>query len=422
MCDDGGVGAAPCRKQAHKGCLARMAPRRLHQRHRLPAVAAGCGQPLPIGQPWAALAGHTGPVFDIGAASSACPYASDCSDCTAYVLSTPTSAGYFPTRCTGEAPPARSVATNGIDGILPLDARRRRRRRLAAATSVASPDRPADNYADSHADRPANRPTARHLLSHAAGGGGQPRRRLLKAGASAHDSHSSAGSLSGGRPATYGAGRWGTAASSVTRRAPVFAGAGAGVHFTGGVSHYGRSVPYYYGRRSVSHNAFLMVLLSSHFHNHNGYHHCGNTPNPNAAVGPDYDGVTYDRFACKQASSYRTPTDLDRYELAEAFALPPIASGSSQWPLELTVHELLLYPSGATEGRAPPALLGFSTNDVSTVDTLRSYVLVCMLLVLLAPLAVLLVGLLCRLIAAAARRLCTICAPSLASKPGSTMM
>ena len=337
--------------------------------------------------------GHTDLVFDTGAASFACPYASDCSDCTAYVAATPTSAGYFPTRCHGEAPPARSVATNGIDGILPLDARRR----LAAATSVAFPNRHADRSADGRADRP----TAR---------------RLLKAGASAHDSHSSVGhGMSGGRPATYGAGRWGIAASSVTRRAPVFAGAGAGVHFTGGVS----SAAYYYGRRSVRHDAFLMVLISSHFHNHNGYHHCGNT---NAAAGPDYDGVTYDRFACKQASSYRTPTDLDRYELAEAFALPPIASGSSQWPLELTVHELLLYPSDATEGRAPPALLGFSTNDVSTVDTLLKYVWMCVLLVVLSPLAVLLVGLLCRLIAAAVRRVCAMCAPSLASKPGSTMV
>ena len=81
-----------------------------------------------------------------------------------------------------------------------------------------------------------------------------------------------------------------------------------------------------------------------------------------------------------------------------------------------------LYPSDATEGRAPPALLGFSTNDVSTVDTLLKYVWMCVLLVVLSPLAVLLVGLLCRLIAAAARRVCTMCAPSLASKPGSTMV
>ena len=372
---------------------ARMAASRRQQRQGRPRLAPGCRQPRPI----SLGPGHTDSAFDTGAASFACPYASDCSDCTAHVAATPTSAGYSPTRCHGEAPPARSVATNGIDGILPLDARRRRRRLdLAAATSVAFPNRHADRSADGHADRP----TAR---------------RLLKAGASAYDSHSSAGhGMSGGRPATYGTGRWGVAASSVTRRAPVFAGAGAGVHFTGGVS-----APYYYGRRSVRHNAFLMVLVSSHFHNHNGYHHCGNT---NAAAGPDYDGVTYDRFACKQASSYRTPTDLDRYELAEAFALPPIASGSSQWPLELTVHELLLYPSDATEGRAPPALLGFSTNDVSTVDTLLKYLWMCVLLVVLSPLAVLLVGLLCRLIAAAARRVCTMCAPSLASKPGSTMV
>jgi hypothetical protein len=392
---------------------------------------ASATRPLGHSASQAALAGDAGPTLlyiRVGAASFACPYASDCSDCTAHVAPTPTSAGYLPTRCTGEAPPARGVSTHGIDGLLPPDARRRRRRRrrLAAATSVASPDRPADNYADRPADRPADHHTDGHADRPTA-------RRLLKAGASAHDSHSSAGSMSGGRPATYGAGRWGTAASSVTRRAPVFAAAGAGVHFTGGVSHYqpgaahyGRSVPYYYGRRSVSHNAFLMVLVSSHFHNHNGYHHCGNS---DADAGPDYDGVTYDRFACKQASAYRTPTNLDRYELAEAFALPPIASASARWPLELTVHELLLYPTGATEGRAPPALLGFSTNDVSAADTLLKYAWMGMLLVLLAPLAVLLVGLLCRLFAAAARRVlrcvCAMCmcAPSsLASKPGSTMV
>ena len=46
---------------------------------------------------------------------------------------------------------------------------------------------------------------------------------------------------------------------------------------------------------------------------------------------------------------------------------------SSQWPLELTVHELLLYPPNATEGRAPPALLGFSTKDVSRWSQARLF-------------------------------------------------
>jgi len=343
------------------------------------------------------------PVFDTGAASSACPYGSDCSDCTAYVAATPTSAGYFPTRCGQAAPPARTatsvaakIATDvkleaNFDAIFDSDDRRR----LAAATSVASPDRNPDRPADSPADRPADRPTAR---------------RLLKAGASAYDySHSSADyGMRGGRPATYGTGRWGSAASSVRRRAPVYSGAGAGVHFTGGVS----SAPYYYGRRSVRHNTNLMVLTSSHFHHHYGYHDCG--------------GITYDRFACKQTTSYRTPDDLDRYELTEAFALPPIPS--SQWPLELTVHELLLYPPDATEGRAPPALLGFSTNDVSMADSLLKlyWILVLSIVLFCAALA----WLLPPLAAAAgclvntARRMFRMCAPSLASnsKPGSTMV
>ena len=89
------------------------------------------------------------PVFDTGAASSACPYGSDCSDCTAYVAATPTSAGYFPTRCGQAAPPARTatsvaakIATDvkleaNFDAIFDSDDRRR----LAAPTSVASPDR-----------------------------------------------------------------------------------------------------------------------------------------------------------------------------------------------------------------------------------------------------------------------------------------
>ena len=214
--------------------------------------------------------------------------------------------------------------------------------------------------------------------------------------------------MRGGRPATYGTGRWGSAASSVRRRAPVYSGAGAGVHFTGGVS----SAPYYYGRRSVRHNTNLMVLTSSHFHHHYGYHDCG--------------GITYDRFACKQTTSYRTPDDLDRYELTEAFALPPMAS--SQWPLELTVHELLLYPPDATEGRAPPALLGFSTNDVSTADSLLklywilvlSIVLFCAALACLGPPLAAAAGCLVN----TARRMFRMCAPSLASnsKPGNTMV
>ena len=86
------------------------------------------------------------------------------------------------------------------------------------------------------------------------------------------------------------------------------------------------------------------------------------------------------------------------------------------------MHALTLYPSGTTEGRAPPALLGFSTNDVSAADSLRSSLLLCMLAVVLSPLAALLLGVLYRLLSVAARRLCAMCAPSLASKPGSTMM
>ena len=159
-----------------------------------------------------------------------------------------------------------------------------------------------------------------------------------------------------------------------------------------------------------------MVLTSSHFHHHNGDHDCG--------------GVTYDRFACKHASSYLTPEDLDRYELAEAFALPPIppTNLSAQWPLELTVHELLLYPPDATEGRAPPALLGFSTNDVSTADSLfklywilvLSIVLFCAALACLGPPLAAAAGCLVN----TARRMFRTCAPSLASnsKPGNTMV
>ena len=147
------------------------------------------------------------------------------------------------------------------------------------ADSVAPPD--SGRYADrvneaNGADRPAA--TAPAATAPAA-------RRLLKAGG-AVDAHNSAGSVSGGRSATYGAGRWGLTASSVTRRAPA-------AHYAGGAT-YGRSVPYYYGRRAVGHNMFLMVLVSSHFHNHNGYAtgaQCGS------------DAVSYDRFACKQAAT-----------------------------------------------------------------------------------------------------------------------
>ena len=216
--------------------------------------------------------------------------------------------------------------------------------------------------------------------------------------------------MRGGRPATYGTGRWGSAASSVRRRAPVYSGAGAGVHFTGGVS----SAPYYYGRRSVRHNTNLMVLTSSHFHHHNGDHDCG--------------GVTYDRVACKHASSYLTPEDLDRYELAEAFALPPIPPTrlSAQWPLELTVHELLLYPPDATEGRAPPALLGFSTNDASTVDTQLKLYWTFVLSLVFSFFALVCVGTLlvaaARCLGNAVRRVCARCVPSLARKPGSSMV
>ena len=246
--------------------------------------------------------------------------------------------------------PDRTIFGSCTD-VLPSGARRR----LAAATSVTSPGRNPHRPADDHADRP----TAR---------------RLLKAGGSASFSDPHPGyDTSGGRWATYGSDRWGKAASSVRRRTPVFAGTAAGVHFTGGVS----SAPYYYGRRSVLHNTYLVVLTSSYFHHHYGYHDCFY-----AAAGPVHDESTFDRFACKQATSYRTPDDLDRYELTEALALPPIPS--AQWPLELTVHELLLYPPDATEGRAPPALLGFSTNDVSMAYTLQ--MLFCWTVVLLTVL------------------------------------
>ena len=294
--------------------------------------------------------------------------------------------------------PDRTIFGSCTD-VLPSGARRR----LAAATSVTSPGRNPHRPADDHADRP----TAR---------------RLLKAGGSASFSDPHPGyDTSGGRWATYGSDRWGKAASSVRRRTPVFAGTAAGVHFTGGVS----SAPYYYGRRSVLRNTYLVVLTSSYFHHHYGYHDCFY-----AAAGPVHDESTFDRFACKQATSYRTPDDLDRYELTEALALPPIPrSGrwrqdpNPQWPLELTVHELLLYPPHATEGRAPPALLGFSTNDVSRlsqasqfcrfllVSSLCSYLLCCVFLPLCFERP--------SYVSKERRKRC---APSLASKPGSTMV
>ena len=391
------------------------------------------------------------PVFDTGAASSACPYGSDCSDCTAYVAATPTSAGYFPTRCGQALPPARTatsvaaeIATDvrleaNFDAIFDSDDRRR----LAAATSVASPDRNPDRPAD----RPADRPTARRLLKGASAYGyssssysrsSYSRSSYSRSSVDGYDvgggrpydpSHSLWDKgMRGGRSATYGTERWGAAASSVRRRAPVYSGAGAGVHFTGGVS----SAPYYYGQRSVRHNSHLMVLTSSHFHHHNGDHDCG--------------GVTYDRVACKHASSYLTPEDLDRYELAEAFALPPIpptadtparrrwratypalaSNLSAQWPLELTVHELLLYPPDATEGRAPPALLGFSTNDASTVDTRLRLYETFVLSLAFSFFALVCVGSLlavaARCLGNAVRRACARCVPSLARKPGSSMV
>ena len=158
-----------------------------------------------------------------------------------------------PSGWTAPPSPPHPIFGSWRTDVLPSGARRR----LAAATSVASPGRNPDRPADDHADRP----TAR---------------RLLKAGASASGSDPHPGyDTSGGRWATYGASRWGKAASSVRRRAPVFAGTAAGVHFTGGVS----SAPYYYGRRSVIHNPHLMVLTSSYFHHHYGYHDwCGRWP------------------------------------------------------------------------------------------------------------------------------------------------
>jgi len=301
-----------------------------------------------------------------------------------------------PSGWTAPPPPPHPIFGSWRTDVLPSGARRR----LAAATSVTSPGRNPHRPADDHADRP----TAR---------------RLLKSGASASFSDPHPGyDTSGGRWATYGSDRWGKAASSVRRRTPVFAGTAAGVHFTGGVS----SAPYYYGRRSVLHNTHLVVLTSSYFHRYGYPDWCY------AAAGRVYDESTFDRFACKQATSYRTPDDLDRYELTEALALPPIPRSARwrqdpnpQWPLELTVHELLLYPPHATEGRAPPALLGFSTNDVSRLSQ-ASLFFRFLLLSSLWPF-------LCCVYHDFFRACLDVylerrkrCAPSLARKPGSTMV
>ena len=347
------------------------------------------------------------------------------------------------------APPKRTAGDIAADIALDIALEAAFGRRLAAATSVASPDRNPDRPAD----RPTDRPTARRLLKGASAYGyssssysrssysrsSYSRSSYSRSSVDGYDvgggrpydpSHSLWDKgMRGGRSATYGTERWGAAASSVRRRAPVYAGAGAGVHFTGGVS----SAPYYYGQRSVRHNSHLMVLTSSHFHHHNGDHDCG--------------GVTYDRVACKHASSYLTPEDLDRYELAEAFALPPPPSAprractrsrpskrcsipptnlSAAWPLELTVHELLLYPPDATEGRAPPALLGFSTNDAAAVDTLMRLYWTFVLSLVFSFFALVCVGTLlaaaARCLGNAVRRACARCVPSLARKPGSSMV
>ena len=86
---------------------------------------------------------------------------------------------------------------------------------------------------------------------------------------------------------------------------------------------------------------------------------------------------------CKHAESYRTPATLDRYELAEPLALPAISS--TAWPLAITVHALTLYPIASTEGRAPPALVAFSTTDVSAASAFRHVLLLMMLLLFLLP-------------------------------------
>ena len=91
---------------------------------------------------------------------------------------------------------------------------------------------------------------------------------------------------------------------------------------------------------------------------------------------------------CKHAESYRTPATLDRYELAEPLALPAISS--TAWPLAITVHALTLYPIASTEGRAPPALIAFSTNDESAGDVFRHVLLLMMLLLFLLPVLALL--------------------------------
>ena len=88
---------------------------------------------------------------------------------------------------------------------------------------------------------------------------------------------------------------------------------------------------------------------------------------------------------CKQAESYRTPASLDRYELAEPLALPAISRTSTAWPLAITVHKLTLYPVASTEGRAPPALVGFSTTDESAGAAFRHVLLLMMLLLFLLP-------------------------------------
>ena len=78
------------------------------------------------------------------------------------------------------------------------------------------------------------------------------------------------------------------------------------------------------------------------------------------------------------------------------------------------------------EGRAQSALLGFSTNDASTVDTQLRLYWTFVLSLVFSFFALVCVGTLlaaaARCLGNAVRRVCARCVPSLARKPGSSMV
>jgi hypothetical protein len=283
-----------------------------------------------------------------GSLYSICNFGTDCTDCG--------------TRSIGRRSRRLLFASAGdeadsLDGALPAD----------AADAAGAADA-ADATASAAASTTTS-PFGRRLLK----GGSSSSSRSSSSSSSSRSSYSSSSSYStssrssGGRSSTSGSGAWGSSSYSTSSYSPTATTTYRGTGSYGGRTSYyvnGRSysvssTSYSYTRGHAVYSGGSNIIIINR--RHYGCYSCNGNQPRTQITGAVSEQITSD--------------DLDRYVLDE-FAFSAPGSGSAEWPLKLTVSDMIVFKgpyaySLTSTGQEEQAYLGFTTSDGDAVENLE---------------------------------------------------